>query len=230
MSLTPTLGPSAEDTMSPEKPEVWGLPGQACLPGWTGVTCHPGCRELPGAGRREPRCRQSPTAWAPLQRPRSLAMQRARAAPSSSCRSRLLPRKTEQRAVEKCQASAPRSSQRCPTTAEHKGEVSFRNEGPRGLSSLLPLSDGDGRALQEGQQQQPQCSTSACLQEEQRKTILPPSSPNSPDEFAFSPPSLPEGTSDGHSSAPACKKCAALTEQPHSRKGPQQAASAPGHV
>ena len=173
LSPSPSRGPSAGDTASAEEPAGWGPPGQACLPGWAGAACHPGCRELPGAGRREPPCRQSPTARAPLQRPRSLAAQRARAAPSSSCGSRLLPRKREQRAMEeKRQASAPGPSQRCPPAAERTGEASFGNEGPRGLSSLLPQSNGDGRALREGQQQ-PQCSTSARLREEERRASSP---------------------------------------------------------
>ena len=229
LSPSPSRGPSAGDTASAEEPAGWGPPGQACLPGWAGAACHLGCRELPGAGRREPPCRQSPTARAPLQRPRSLAAQRARAAPSSSCGSRLLPRKREQRAMEeKRQASAPGPSQRCPPAAERTGEASFGNEGPRGLSSLLPQSNGDGRALREGQQQ-PQCSTSARLREEERRTVLPPSSPNSP-AVRPSPPWLPEGTGGGRCSAPACKKHAALTQQPRSRKGPRRAASAPGRV
>lgn len=57
-------------------------------------------------------------------------------------------------------------------TLERTGEVSFGNEGSRGLRSLLPQSNGDRRALREGQQQ-PQCSLSARPQEEEGRAVLP---------------------------------------------------------
>lgn len=86
------------------------------------------------------------------------------------------------------------------------------------LSSLLPQSDGDGHALREGQQQ-PHRSTRACLQEQERKAILPQSSPHSPSMWPC-PPSVPEGTGTGSCLAPACKKWAALTSRTPQQKGP----------
>lgn len=47
--------------------------------------------------------------------------------------------------------------------------------GAPGLSSVPPQSDGDGRALREGQQQR-QCSRSGRRAEEGRRAVLPPSS------------------------------------------------------
>lgn len=71
---------------------VMWAPGQARLLGCAGAACCPGCRELMGAGQREAPCDLSLMSWAHLQQLRSLAMQRTRAAPSSSCLSYLLPK------------------------------------------------------------------------------------------------------------------------------------------
>lgn len=51
------------------------------------------------------------------------------------------------------------------------------------------------------------------------------SSQNFPAEWP-TPPSLPDGTTGGHCLGRACKKHATFSEQPHSRKGHQWAASA----
>lgn len=151
MERSPSRGPSAGDTASAEEPAPWAPPGQAGLPGWAGAACRPGCRELPGAGQREPCCRPSPTARLPLQPPRSLAGQRARAAPSASCGSRLLPRKRGHRAVEvKRQASAPRPSQRCPPAAKSKGEAWLWNKAPRGPALSCRRATGTAMACGKG--------------------------------------------------------------------------------
>ena len=145
------------------EPEGWGPPGQACLPGGAGAVCSPSCRELPGAGQRAP-LQLDPDCPGTLRQLKSSTVQRARAIVSSSFRSHLLQRKTEQKSMDhNHQASPLRPSQRCPPAAECKGETSD----PRGLCSLLLQSDEDRHALQEGQQQ-PQCGRSACLQEGER--------------------------------------------------------------
>ena len=102
------------------------------------------------------------------------------------------------------------------------------DRGAPGLSSLLLQSNGDGHALREGQRQ-PHRSMRACLQEQERRAILPLSSSHSPSTWPHLP-SLLEGMGPGSCLAPACKKWAALTKKPHSRKGPWRAASAPGCV
>ena len=110
-----------------------GPTAQAGLHGWAWAACHPGCRDLPGAGQTELRCQQSLMALVALLQPRTLAVQMARAASSCSCGSRLLPRETDQRAMkEKHQESTPRLPQCCPSTTKGTGEVSsFGTEAPR---------------------------------------------------------------------------------------------------
>jgi len=120
-----------------------------------------------------PPCQQRPTAPVPLQRPWSLSVERARAATCSSSRFCLLARETEQKLLHEIQQASSLGPCQCrPPSAECKGEASFWSSVPQGLSSLLLLSDGDGRVLQQGQQQ-PQCSTSSHLQEEERRAIVP---------------------------------------------------------
>lgn len=126
----------AGDIPSLEEQVGWDgmeTPSQAGLPGWAGAACHPGCRDLPGAGQRELLHQQSPMALVPLPQPRSMAVQMARAASSCSCGSHLLPRETEQRAMEeKHQESAPSLPQCSPPATEGTGEAaSFGTEGPR---------------------------------------------------------------------------------------------------
>lgn len=197
----------------------WGhcLPeGQDPLRG-AGTVCCPSCKELPGADQRDPLRSQTPTARAPLRQPRSSTALRARAVVSSSSRSHLLQRKTEQKSTDDShQANPLRPSRGCPPSAVCKGETS----GPRGLCSLLlQQRDGTDVPCRKGSSspsaaEVPACKRGKGLSSQNLLTKWP------------TPPSWPDGTSGGHCLGPACKKHAVLAEQPRSRKGHQQAASA----